>query len=149
MVRSTTGASLSLSTVTCSRSIHLLCLGARELQEMLPTTQAVHSRSSVGTTNRSHCFFYHSNGLCTSPVHLPGFASTGGGGEKLHLIQHAGFFNLISWKVYFSSTIEQLEGGIAFIPCLVWASVSASAHRCLHHMHAFCWMKDLPFLCLV
>lgn len=55
------------------------------------TSCAFQNKHSVGTTNRSHCFFYHSNGLRTSPVYLPGFVSTGGGGEKLHLIQHAGF----------------------------------------------------------
>lgn len=53
------GSSLSLSTVTCSWSIHLLCLRARDLQETLPTAEALHSRTNclqapeMGTTASS------------------------------------------------------------------------------------------------
>lgn len=88
-VHSTTGASLSLSTVTCSQSIHLLCLGVRELQEMLPTTQAVHSRTSIPQAPQTEVTASSTTALGSSRIckHTRRW-------EKLHLIQHEGFLIL-------------------------------------------------------
>lgn len=88
-VHSTTGASLSLSTVTCSQSIHLLCLGVRELQEMLPTTQAVHSRTSIPQAPQTEVTASSTTALGSSRICKHTWRW-----EKLHLIQHEGFLIL-------------------------------------------------------